>query len=72
MFCFVLFKKVIIIAKGKSPKLIGAVVNVPVYVNETFDKLPNYGHIVLMKLKKKLMYEALVFFQPANPEIVEL
>ena len=46
--------------------------NVPVDVNETFDKLPNYGHIVLMKLKKKLMYEALVSFQPANPEIVEL
>ena len=47
-----LFKKVIIMAKGLSPKLIGAVVNVRVNVNETVDKLPNCDHIVLVKLKK--------------------
>ena len=47
-----LFKKVVIMAKGQSPKFIGAVVNVPVDVNETFDKLPNLNHIVFIKLKK--------------------
>ena len=53
-----LFKKVVLMAKGKSPKLIGAVVNVPMDVNETFDKLPNCDHIILVKLKKKLMYKS--------------
>ena len=33
-----LFKKVVIMAKGQSPKLIGGVVNVLMDVNETFDK----------------------------------
>ena len=60
-------KKVVIMAK---PKLIGAVVNVPVDINETFDKLPNCDHIVLTKLKKKLMYKGHVFFEPVNPEKV--
>ena len=65
-----LFKKVVIMAKGQSPKLIGAVVNVPVDVYETFDILPNCDHIVLMKLKKKLMYKGHVLFEPVNPEKV--
>ena len=63
-----LFKKVVIMAKGQSPKVIGAVANVPVDVNETFDKLPNCDHVVLMKLKKKLIYKGHVFFESVNPE----
>ena len=63
-----LFKKVVKMAKGQSPKPISTIVNVPVDVNETFDKLPNCDHIVLMKLKKKLMCEGHVFFEPVNPE----
>ena len=54
--------------KEQSPKLIGAVVSVPVEVNETFDKLPNRDHIVLMKLKKKLTCKGYVFFRPDNSE----
>ena len=38
-----LFKEVVIMIKEQIPKLIDAVVNVPVNVNETFDmKLPNH------------------------------
>ena len=63
-------KKVVIIVKEQSPNLLGAVVNVPVGVNETFDKLPNCDHIALMKLKKKLNYKGHVFFESVNPEEV--
>ena len=65
-----LFKKVVIMAKEQSLKLIGAVVNVLVDVNETFDKLLICDHIVLMKLKKKLMYKGHIFLEPVNPEKV--
>ena len=63
-----LFKKILIMAKGQDPKLISVVVNVPVDVNETFHKLPNRDHMVLMKLKKKLMCKGHVFLEPVNPE----
>ena len=63
-------KKVVIIVKEQSPNLLGAVVNVPVGVNETFDKLPNCDHIALMKLKRKLIYKGHVFFESVNPEEV--
>ena len=65
-----LFKKVVIMAKRQSPKLIGWVVNVLVDVNATFDKLSNCDHIVLMKIKMKLMYKGHVFFKPVKPENV--
>ena len=40
-----LFKKIVIMPKGQSPKLQGAVINIPVDVNETFSKLPNCDNI---------------------------
>ena len=35
-----LFKKIIIIPKGKTPKIYGSIVNVPVNVSETCAQLP--------------------------------
>ena len=64
------FKKVVIMARRQSPKLIGGVVNVLMNVNETFDKLSNCDHIVLMKLKLKLMFDGHAFFKPVNLETV--
>ena len=49
-------------------KIIAAVVNVSVDVNETFDKLPNCDHKVLMKLNRKLMDKSHAFFELVNPE----
>ena len=74
------FKKVVITTKGKSPKLIGIVVNVIglwnktlMDVNETFDKFPNCNHIVLMKRKKTLMYKGHVFLnQSIQKKFTEL
>ena len=57
-----LFKKIIIMPKGQSPKLQGAVTNIPVDVNETFSKLPSCDNIFLVKLKKKLSFKGHVFF----------
>ena len=64
------YQEVVIMAKGQSLKLRGTVVNVPKDVNEVFNKLPNCDHIVLMKLKNKLMYKGHVCFEPVNPEKV--
>ena len=74
------FKKVVIMTKGKSPKLIGVVLNVIglsnktlMDVNETFDKFPNCNHIALMKLKKTLMYKGHVFLnQSIQKKFTEL
>ena len=66
-----LFKKIVIMPKGQSPKLQGAVVNIPVDVNETFSKLPSCDNIFLVKLKKKLSFKGHVFFEPVNPEKVK-
>ena len=40
-----LFKKIVIMPKGQSPKLQGTVINIPVDVNETFSKLPSCDNI---------------------------
>ena len=65
-----LFQKAVIMGKGKSLKLVSTVVNIPLDANETSDKLRNCYDIVLMKLKKKLIYKGRIFFEPVNPENV--
>ena len=49
-----LLKKIFIMPKGQSPKLQGAIVNIPVDANEAFNKLPSCNNIYLVELKKKL------------------
>ena len=49
-----LFKKVVIMRKGQTPKMHGSIVNVPVNVSETCNYLPregNYEEVILVKLK---------------------
>ena len=57
-----LFKKIVIMPKDQSPKLQGAVINIPVDANETFSKLPSCDNIFLVKLKTKLSFKGHVFF----------
>ena len=48
-----LFKKMLIMPKGKAPKLHGAIINVPVDANKTRSLLPHAENIIMVKLKKK-------------------
>lgn len=49
--------------KKKGPKLQGAVVNIPVDLNKTFNKLPSCVNVYLVKLRKKLLFKGYVFFR---------
>ena len=68
-----LFKKVVIMPKGQSPKLKGSICNVPVESKDVCNVLPrgmdNNG-VVLVKLKRKLCYRGHVYFEPVRPGIV--
>ena len=50
-----LFKKILIIPKGRTPKLYGVIVNVPVDANKKHSLLPNAENIIMVKLKKKVL-----------------
>ena len=68
-----LFKKFAIIPKGQSPKLKGAICNVPLEIESVCDTLPrgtDCNGIVMLKLKLKLMYRGHVFFEVVRPDIV--
>ena len=69
----ILFKKVIIMPKGKAPKMKGAICNVPIEVENTCDTLPRPVHsngLLLLKLKRKLMYRGHVYFEPVRPQLI--
>ena len=54
-----LFKKIVIMPKGQSPKLKGAICNVPLETESACDTLPrgaDSNSIVMLKLKRKLVY----------------
>ena len=67
----ILFKKVAIMPKGQMPKVKGAICNVPVDTNEVYKVIPRASDstgIVLVKLKRKLMYNGHVLFEPVRPD----
>ena len=69
----ILFKKVIIMPKGNAPKVKGAICNVPTEAEIICDTLPRPAHsngLLLLKLKRKLMYRGNVHFEPARPQLI--
>ena len=70
-----LFKKVTIMPKCQMPKIKRAICNVPFDTGEVFNILPRGSDstgIVMVKLKRKLMYTGHVIFEPIRPEKVKL
>ena len=51
-----LFQEIAIMQKGQSPTFLGAVVDVAVDVNETFNNLPSWDNTYSVKLKKRLIF----------------
>ena len=71
----ILFKKVVIMPKGKLPKIKGSLCNIP--VNEVYDNcksLPrpaDSNGLLIVKLKHKAEYHSHVIFEPVRPLLVE-
>ena len=69
----ILFKKVVIMPKGNSPKMKGAICNVPVDAEDVCNILPRpacSNGLLVLKLKRKLMYRGHVYFEPVRPHIL--
>ena len=67
-----MFKKVTM-PKGQSPKLKGSICNVSIDTRDITDVLPrgaDSNGIVMVKLKRKLMFHGHVYFEPVYPDIV--
>ena len=70
----ILFKKVAIMPKGQILKVKGSLCNVPVDTNEVCKVLPRAADstgIVMVKLKRKLMYNGHVLFEPVRPDKIK-
>ena len=71
----ILFKKVVIMPKGKLPKIKGNLCNIP--VNEVYDNcqsLPrpeDSNALLIVKLKLKAEYRSHVLFESVRPVFVE-
>ena len=68
-----LFKKIAIMPKGQSPKLKGAICNVPLENESVCDTLPrgaDSNGIVMLKLKRKLVYRGHVYFEAVRPQVL--
>ena len=62
----ILFKKITIMPKGQTPKLKGSICNVPVNTSDVVHTLPqgaDSNGILMVKLKRKLIYRGHVYFE---------
>ena len=60
--------------KGQAPKLKGAICNVPLEADNVCNILPrgaDSNGIVMVKLKRKLMYRGHVYFESVRPDLVK-
>ena len=68
-----LFKKIAIMPKGQSPKLKGAICNVPIETDAVCNVLPrgaDSNGIVMVKLKRKLAFRGHVNFEAVRPDVI--
>lgn len=66
------FQKDSIMLKGQSPKLKGALRNVPIHVVDICYTLPrpaDSNSIVVLKFQKKLQYRGHIYFESVKPDI---
>ena len=68
-----LLKKINIISKGQSPKLKGALCNIPIDVVDVSNTLPHPADsngIIIVKLKRKLQYIRHVYNKSVRPNFI--
>ena len=70
-----LFKKVIVMPKGQSPKVKGSICNIPISdIDSNCNSLPrpaDSNGVIVVKLKRKVEYRGHVLFEPVRPRIIE-
>ena len=60
--------------KGQQRKIKGAVCNVPIECDQTYNQLPhppNRSCLIKLKLKRKLQSRRHVYFQASRPELIQ-
>ena len=66
-----LIKKIFIMPKDESPKLKGAICNIPVDVGDLCNNIlraSDSNGLVIVKLKRKLQYRGYVYFKSVRPD----
>jgi len=69
----IVFQKIVIMPEGQQRKIKGAICNVPVGCDETCNVLsrpPERSRIMMLELKRKLVFKGHVYFQAARPDVV--
>ena len=69
----ILFKKLHIMPKGQSPKIRGAICNVPIDTIDISNTLPRQAGsngLVIVKLKRKLEYRGHLYFESVRPYVL--
>lgn len=70
----ILFKKVVIMPKGQSPKMKGTICNVPLEADDVCNNLPrgaDSNGVIMLKLKRKHVFRGHVLFEPVRPHVVK-
>ena len=68
-----LFKKINAMLKGQTPKLKGALCNMPIDIVDVCNTLPgpaDSNGIIKVKLKRKLQYRGHVYFESVRPNFI--
>ncbi|KAL9965076.1 hypothetical protein ACROYT_G028808 [Oculina patagonica] len=69
----IVFQKIIVMPKGQQRKIKGAICNVQVTCEETYNVLPrppDSSGIIMIKLKRKLQFRGHVYFQAVRPQVI--
>ena len=70
----ILFKKVTIMLKGQFPKLKSAICNIPIETMDITNTLlqgADSSELLIVKLKRKLIFKDHVYFQAVSPESID-
>ena len=71
----ILFKKVIVMLKGQSPKVEGSICNISISeIDNNCNSLPrpaDSNGVIVVKLKRKAAYRWHVLFEPVRPSLIE-
>lgn len=60
--------------KGQSPKMKGAICNVPLETGDVCNNLPrgaDSSGVIMLKLKRKMVFRGHVLFEPVRPDYVK-
>ena len=69
----IVFEKIVVMPKGQQRNTKGAICNVPVDCDQTYNILPHppeRSGIILLKLKRKIQFRGHIYFEAVRPEFI--